>query len=115
MTLEDETGTVNVVVWPNILEKYRRAVLGARLAMVRGRVQQVGFRAFVLRRAGELRLSGNVRNTADGAVEVVASGPGGDLDRLEGLLRAGPPLAIVAAVESTTLPEKTFPGFQVLA
>ena len=42
MTLEDETGTVNVVVWPNILEKYRQAVLGGRLAMVRGRVQRAG-------------------------------------------------------------------------
>ncbi|MDD9992486.1 MAG: error-prone DNA polymerase, partial [Rhodospirillales bacterium] len=31
MTLEDETGTVNIVVWPNILEKYRPAVLGGRL------------------------------------------------------------------------------------
>ena len=42
MTLEDETGTVNVVVWPKILEKYRPAVLGSRLAMVRGRVQRAG-------------------------------------------------------------------------
>ena len=42
MTLEDETGTVNIVVWPNILEKYRPAVLGGRLAMVRGRVQRAG-------------------------------------------------------------------------
>ena len=42
MTLEDESGTVNVVVWPNILETYRRAVLGARLALVRGRVQRAG-------------------------------------------------------------------------
>ena len=42
MTLEDETGTVNVVVWPKILEKYRPAVLGARLAMVRGRIQRAG-------------------------------------------------------------------------
>jgi len=42
MTLEDETGTVNIVVWPNILERYRPAVLGGRLAMVRGRVQRAG-------------------------------------------------------------------------
>jgi len=42
MTLEDETGTVNVVVWPRVLEKYRPAVLGGRLAMVRGRVQRAG-------------------------------------------------------------------------
>ena len=42
MTLEDESGTVNIVVWPNILEKYRPAVLGGRLALVRGRVQRAG-------------------------------------------------------------------------
>ena len=42
MTLEDESGVVNIVVWPNILEKYRRAVLGGRLVMVRGRVQRAG-------------------------------------------------------------------------
>ena len=42
MTLEDETGVVNVVVWPNILERYRRALLGGRLVLVRGRVQRAG-------------------------------------------------------------------------
>ena len=42
MTLEDETGTVNVVVWPNILEKYRPVVLGGRLVLMRGRVQRAG-------------------------------------------------------------------------
>ena len=42
MTLEDETGTVNVVVWPNILETHRRAILGARLALVQGKVQRAG-------------------------------------------------------------------------
>ena len=42
MTLEDETGTVNVVVWPNVLERYRRPVLGGRLALVQGRVQRAG-------------------------------------------------------------------------
>ena len=33
---------MNVVVWPNVLEKYRRAVLSVRLALVRGRVQRAG-------------------------------------------------------------------------
>ena len=42
MTLEDETGVVNVVVWPNVLERYRRAILGGRLVLVRGRVQRTG-------------------------------------------------------------------------
>ena len=40
MTLEDETGVVNIVVWPRVLESYRKAVLGARVAMVKGRVQR---------------------------------------------------------------------------
>ena len=42
MTLEDETGVVNIVVWPRVLERFRKAVLGARLALVRGRVQRAG-------------------------------------------------------------------------
>ena len=42
MTLEDETGVVNVVVWPNVLERYRRAILGGRLVLVQGRVQRAG-------------------------------------------------------------------------
>lgn len=89
--------------------------MATRRMLVHGRVQQVGFRAFVLRRAGELGLSGHVRNTAAGSVEVVASGPGSDLDRLEGFLHAGPPLAVVAGIESSALPDQSFQGFQVLA
>ena len=42
MTLEDETGVVNIVVWPRVLESFRRAVLGARLVLVKGRVQRAG-------------------------------------------------------------------------
>ena len=38
MTLEDETGVVNIVVWPRVLESFRREVLGARLVLVRGRI-----------------------------------------------------------------------------
>ncbi len=40
MTLEDETGVVNVVVWRNILERFRRAAMGSRLVMVQGRIQR---------------------------------------------------------------------------
>ena len=39
ITLEDETGVINLVVWPDLKEKYRRAVMGARLMEVRGRVE----------------------------------------------------------------------------
>ena len=39
ITLSDETGITNVVVWPRVLERYRREVMGARLLMVEGKVQ----------------------------------------------------------------------------
>ena len=42
ITLEDETGTANVVVWPDTLERFRPAVLASRLVMVRGRIQRAG-------------------------------------------------------------------------
>jgi acylphosphatase len=47
--------------------------------LIRGRVQGVGFRWYVHREASELDLRGWVRNTEDGDVEVVASGPVEDL------------------------------------
>jgi error-prone DNA polymerase len=42
LTLEDETGYVNVVVWGDLAERHRREVLDARLLVVQGRVQREG-------------------------------------------------------------------------
>ncbi|MFZ1624122.1 MAG: error-prone DNA polymerase [Gammaproteobacteria bacterium] len=42
ITLEDETGYVNLVVWPQLAERQRRALLGSRLLAVRGRIQRQG-------------------------------------------------------------------------
>jgi error-prone DNA polymerase len=39
ITLEDETGVVNLVVWPDLKEKQRKVVMGSRLMEVRGRVE----------------------------------------------------------------------------
>ncbi|OYX65062.1 MAG: error-prone DNA polymerase [Sphingomonadales bacterium 32-64-17] len=39
ITIEDETGVANVVVWPDLMERLRRVVMGARLMEVRGRVE----------------------------------------------------------------------------
>jgi len=39
ITLEDETGIANLVVWPDTMERYRKVVMGARLIEVRGRVE----------------------------------------------------------------------------
>ena len=40
ITLEDETGVVNVIVWRNIYERFRRAVVAGRLLRVTGRMQR---------------------------------------------------------------------------
>src|SRR5262249_40381124 len=39
MTLEDETGIANIVVWPKVMETYRKEVMGARLILVEGYIQ----------------------------------------------------------------------------
>jgi error-prone DNA polymerase len=42
ITLEDETGVANLVVWPKIFERYRREVMGGRLIRVTGQLQREG-------------------------------------------------------------------------
>lgn len=42
VTLEDETGIVNLIVWPQVFERQRRAVLAARLLLATGRLQREG-------------------------------------------------------------------------
>ncbi len=39
MTLEDESGVANVIVWPKVFEKLRPIVIGARFVAVSGRLQ----------------------------------------------------------------------------
>jgi error-prone DNA polymerase len=39
MTLEDETGIANIVVWPKVMERFRKEVMGARLVLVEGCIQ----------------------------------------------------------------------------
>ena len=73
----------------------------ARLhGLVRGRVQGVNFRNFVVRHAGAMNLCGYVRNLHDGrTVEVWAEGPRDRLERLVELLHQGPRSARVEGVE----------------
>lgn len=77
----------------------------ARLhALVEGHVQGVGFRYFVLNRAQELNLTGWVRNTAEGDVEVVAEGEREVLDVLLEALHQGPRSSYVTRVRENWEP-----------
>jgi acylphosphatase len=77
----------------------------ARLeAVVRGRVQGVGFRFFVIRVAGQFPVTGWVANEHDGSVRCVAEGARADLERLLDALRQGPPGADVSRVDDSWMP-----------
>jgi acylphosphatase len=65
---------------------------------IRGRVQGVGYRAWVEHRASRADLEGWVRNRADGSVEAVFSGPARLAAEMVALCRHGPPSARVDAV-----------------
>ena len=77
-----------------------KAVLTRRF-LVRGRVQGVGFRWFVEREAHILGISGWVRNSLDGSVEVLAQGTRDQLLGLRSRLRQGPRAARVDDVEES--------------
>jgi acylphosphatase len=83
-------------------------------ATVHGRVQGVGFRYFVVRRAMDLELTGWVANGADGSVRCVAEGPRAALDALRDALEAGPAGALVDRVTVAWQPASgTFGSFEV--
>lgn len=71
----------------------------ARHVLVSGRVQGVGFRAFVQRRAVELGLGGWVRNLRDGEVEAVFCGPDERVARMIEHCREGPAHAHVTRAD----------------
>ncbi|HEY6255779.1 MAG TPA: acylphosphatase [Xanthobacteraceae bacterium] len=73
-----------------------------RRVVIRGRVQRVGYRAFVEQMALELGLAGWVRNRADGSVEAVFAGPEDDVEGMVAACRRGPPAARVEALDQRT-------------
>ncbi|MFL5624877.1 MAG: acylphosphatase [Ktedonobacteraceae bacterium] len=83
-------------------------------AMVRGRVQGVGFRYFVVEKAQSLGLRGYARNKSNGDVEVLAQGPRSTLERLLTLLWRGPSAAQVHEVITVwRQPTEHIRGFHV--
>jgi acylphosphatase len=82
---------------------------------IAGRVQGVGYRYWTERVAGEIGLSGWVRNRRDGTVEAVFSGSSDDVAQMIVRCHDGPPSAKVTSVDVTEgEPAPHAPGFDVL-
>ena len=83
-------------------------------AIVRGRVQGVGFRYAAVREASRLGVRGTVRNTDDGCVEVVAEARDDRLALFLSWLEKGPPGAHVRKVDVIYRPPSgAYAGFEV--
>ncbi len=75
MTLEDETGVVNAVIWPKIFKAHRPLIMGARLILIRGRVQRADGVVHLIAESLEDRtrdLLGLSQNPAGAAVSSLA-------------------------------------------
>jgi acylphosphatase len=82
---------------------------------VSGKVQGVSYRAYTEQKAGELGLTGTVKNLPGGDVEIIAEGTPDDLEALQDWCRNGPPLAMVENVSTETqAPTGEFNDFRVV-
>lgn len=81
---------------------------------ITGRVQGVGFRAFVERETLKRNLRGWVRNRRDGSVEAVFSGPYDAVDDMLSACRRGPRSSRVDNVDASPTNEDVKTGFTVL-
>ncbi len=71
VTLEDETGVANVIVWPSVFDRFRRALLESRLLRVAGRLQREGIVVHVVADrladlTGYLRSLGTIEGDGEG-------------------------------------------------
>jgi acylphosphatase len=81
---------------------------------IEGRVQGVYYRAWTDKTGRLLKLDGTVRNTSDGAVEAVFSGPADKVDEMLKRCADGPPDARVTKVTVVKEGGSVAPGFRVI-
>ncbi|MDP2424584.1 MAG: acylphosphatase [Bacteroidales bacterium] len=81
--------------------------------IIRGRVQNVGFRFYAQRTAQALNIIGFVKNRHDGSVYIEAEGEEENLQHFIAWCRQGPSWAAVIEVLVNAAPLKNFNGFLV--
>jgi acylphosphatase len=85
----------------------------ARHVLISGRVQGVGYRAWLAAEARRLRLAGWARNRADGRVEALFAGPAEAIEDLLEACRRGPPAARVTDIAVTEADAPEDAGFHI--
>jgi acylphosphatase len=101
------------VVEPSGTEAGGASIRVRLLARIGGRVQGVGYRAFVVARASDLGLDGWVRNLPTGDVDLEAEGPRPKVIELLRDLKVGPPASRVHDLHAEWAPVRGYRGFEI--
>lgn len=80
--------------------------------VIKGDVQGVNFRTFLKKIAGEMGVTGSVRNVPNGSIEILAQGP--DLNVFISHCREGPPYAVVESVSVEEIEEFSAEEFEII-
>jgi acylphosphatase len=82
--------------------------------VISGRVQGVGFRYFAMYKAEELDITGWVKNTPEGKLEIEASGELQNINTFIDWMKIGPARAIIGSFSVSDIsPERTFTQFTI--
>lgn len=87
--------------------------MNAKRLVIAGRVQGVGFRAWMAEKARALGVSGWVRNRVDGSVEALVAGDVAAVEELARLCRRGPRMAEVTSIDEEMADPPDDPGFHL--
>jgi acylphosphatase len=90
-----------------------KIVMPTRNLIIRGKVQGVFYRATAREVADKMGLSGWVKNTPEGHVEILVSGPADHLDEFIAWCQRGPGQAVVTGVSVQEVPDQQFEGFRI--
>src|ERR1700686_2223920 len=85
--------------------------VNAKRLVIAGRVQGVGYRAWMTHKAAQLGIAGWVRNRPDGSVEALIAGDVASVEEMSRLCRRGPRLAEVSSINEDLAEPPDDPGF----
>lgn len=85
--------------------------MNAKRLVITGRVQGVGYRAWMVYKATQLGVSGWVRNRSDGTVEALIAGDIASVEELSRLCRRGPRMAEISSIDEDLADPPAEPGF----